>query len=203
MRRIIYIAANKSTLIMKVYLFPIFLLSILFIFSTCKKESDPCEFVVCENNGVCDSGICDCPDGYAGNDCSEVLQPIDVTISHMEILHFPTTNNSGYGWDWNDGPDLLLEIKNGNTVFWVSDVIMNADTNSVYDINNLPDFDFTEEYSVKLYDEDADEAVDDAMGGAQIIFLSEPNTQWYSFPEWRISTSGGFAIKYYFYYEWE
>ena len=36
-------------------------------FSSC--EDDPCETVVCQNDGVCSDGVCDCPDGYSGTLC--------------------------------------------------------------------------------------------------------------------------------------
>tara|TARA_B100000963_G_scaffold302195_1_gene275035 strand:- start:170 stop:838 length:669 start_codon:yes stop_codon:yes gene_type:complete len=35
--------------------------------NSCKK--DPCETVICLNGGVCNDGLCDCPDGYSGTQC--------------------------------------------------------------------------------------------------------------------------------------
>lgn len=31
--------------------------------------SDPCNDVICLNDGVCADGACDCPDGWMGSDC--------------------------------------------------------------------------------------------------------------------------------------
>jgi hypothetical protein len=50
-----------------------FLLLFLFLFligeSACLPE-DPCEGVTCFNGGFCSIGICDCPGGTTGDDCS-------------------------------------------------------------------------------------------------------------------------------------
>lgn len=42
-----------------------------FVFTGC--TDDPCADIVCLNGGDCneDTGVCDCPAGYDGDDCSE------------------------------------------------------------------------------------------------------------------------------------
>lgn len=30
---------------------------------------DPCDDIVCQNGGTCDTGDCDCPDGFSGTTC--------------------------------------------------------------------------------------------------------------------------------------
>jgi len=51
----------------------LFLLSLtLVFFAACETpEPDPCAGVVCANNGTCDGGLCECPDGFTGPDCTE------------------------------------------------------------------------------------------------------------------------------------
>ncbi len=45
--------------------FPILLLS-AFLLVSC---SDECDDVNCQNGGTCDDGVCQCPDGYIGDEC--------------------------------------------------------------------------------------------------------------------------------------
>lgn len=35
-----------------------------------KASPDPCKEVTCLNGGICDAGLCNCPDGFSGTDCS-------------------------------------------------------------------------------------------------------------------------------------
>ena len=45
----------------------------LLLFLSCQK--DPCESLVCLNDGVCINGDCECPDGFIGPDCGIELDP--------------------------------------------------------------------------------------------------------------------------------
>jgi len=49
-----------------VYLF--FLVATIGFFSI-NGCTDPCGDVVCNNGGICDEGICDCPEGFSGTNC--------------------------------------------------------------------------------------------------------------------------------------
>jgi len=52
-------------------LFIIFsLLSMSLSFSSCQ---DDCETVSCFNGGSCDNGLCNCPTGFSGTDCSNLV----------------------------------------------------------------------------------------------------------------------------------
>jgi hypothetical protein len=76
----------------------------LLILSGCQKDS--CTTRGCENGGVCINGTCDCPEGYAGNDCSVVLTPTEIIVHKIIVNSYPMTNN-GSGWDGPGagGPD--------------------------------------------------------------------------------------------------
>ncbi len=51
----------------KIIYLSLFLLSVgLVTFNAC---TDPCGDVVCNNGGICDEGICDCPEGFSGTNC--------------------------------------------------------------------------------------------------------------------------------------
>jgi hypothetical protein len=68
-------------------------------FMACEKEeSDPCEDIVCLNDGVCVDGTCDCPEGYWGNDCSIENTPSSITITKVTVVNFPSTDG-GENWD--------------------------------------------------------------------------------------------------------
>ena len=45
-------------------------LTVLLFIPSC--SSDPCEEISCLNGGICTEGICDCPPGWSGDDCSVV-----------------------------------------------------------------------------------------------------------------------------------
>lgn len=49
-------------------LFPFLIFSLLLL-SGCTDDDDPCEAIVCLNGGTCESGVCDCPQGYSGVQC--------------------------------------------------------------------------------------------------------------------------------------
>src|SRR5688500_12054877 len=40
--------------------------------SSCSKEKDACEGIVCNNGGTCNDGSCTCTAGYEGNRCDSV-----------------------------------------------------------------------------------------------------------------------------------
>jgi len=45
--------------------------SMLFLFEACTV--DPCENVICQNDGTCIEGDCECPEGFAGTECEFTL----------------------------------------------------------------------------------------------------------------------------------
>ena len=47
-------------------------LSFVLLISACKKE--PCEEVICQNQGQCVEGLCECPEAYEGEFCENLIQ---------------------------------------------------------------------------------------------------------------------------------
>ncbi|NOT36428.1 MAG: hypothetical protein HOP11_03510 [Saprospiraceae bacterium] len=51
------------------------LLMVMFFVSSCSKDEDPCEGVICQNGGFCEAGVCKCPPGYFGKFCETKVDP--------------------------------------------------------------------------------------------------------------------------------
>jgi len=47
---------------------------LLFTIACFTSCSDPCEDVVCQNDGTCDDGICICVEGYMGTNCETEIR---------------------------------------------------------------------------------------------------------------------------------
>ena len=64
--------------------------------SSCGKD-DPCENISCVN-GDCDSGICDCDEGWQGPDCNTPIDPcIDVTCINGDCVNGICACDEGWG----------------------------------------------------------------------------------------------------------
>ena len=98
---------------------------ILLLFLSCEK-SDPCDGVQCQNGGVCASGDCDCPPGFWGSRCENEQKPIYMIINTVFVKKFPELDSSGNQWDFFDGPDLYLVIKDGPIEWYRSNVYENT-----------------------------------------------------------------------------
>lgn len=63
---------NKSVVITSFLVFTVFIITLV---SACKEKYTPgpdkCVGVVCQNNGVCIGGDCDCTSGYTGQYCEQ------------------------------------------------------------------------------------------------------------------------------------
>lgn len=67
------------------------ILSLVMLLPAC-KDDDPCDSVICQNDGICADGTCFCPDGFSGPNC-EVEDP----------CHEANINNE-WGYDNFGGP---------------------------------------------------------------------------------------------------
>ncbi len=141
---------------MKQLLFGFMAVSALF-FSSCK---DKCKDVDCKNNGVCNEGVCECPAGFSGDDCSGLVTPTKVTITQIDIIDFPGTDG-GSNWDVviDTDPDIYLELIDDGTsnVAWTSSTFDNVADGTQFSINGLSIeiTNVSDSYSIKMWDDDA------------------------------------------------
>ena len=90
------------------------------MFTSC--ETDPCDAVVCLNEGTCDEGICACADGYEGTLCD--------TEWRTKMLGSYTLNTACGSGNWGpysstvtnhatDNLKVLFGYPNGSSVIYV------------------------------------------------------------------------------------
>ena len=139
--------------------------ALLLFFLSCTKD-DPCMNMVCLNGGACTSGVCECPPGYTGTNCQEETAPSSMVIAKVRVTNWPQTNN-GAGWDFFDGPDLKIVIKDGTgtDIFESQTYFEDATSGQVLEfipaaIVNIPQAPIT----IQLWDYD-DGLGDDFLGG--------------------------------------
>lgn len=139
------------------------------MFAGCDKDDpDPCEAVQCHNAGTCVDGVCDCPDGYGGADCSNPIAPDAIRITKVRISNFPSTND-GEPWDGLPGyADLTFSIYKGSTLVYESPLRYdNANTETTYDfVPNTPLIleHPEEEYQFNVYDYDGPDTKEFMIG---------------------------------------
>lgn len=142
----------------------------------CTKETppDPCAGKTCENGGVCQDGTCNCAPHWTGENCTEQITPLLITVQGIEILKFPATDN-GAGWDINSGPDVYVIVRqNGNIIGSTKDEwIQNASGNPYWNSGFATNF-ALQPITVELWDYDDFDA-DDYMGGGTGYIYSTTN----------------------------
>lgn len=141
----------------------------LLFFVSCSKD-EPCDSIVCANDGICVNGSCQCPPNYTGASCLEQQTPAFIRIRKVVVTDFPELNN-GNNWDVNSArPDLLLVIRNGqNEILYQHPTYINEALGS---INHTFDIflEISEPkaiYIFQLYDYDGNgpNGGDDFLGG--------------------------------------
>lgn len=102
-------------------------LSASLAFTGCKKdEDDPCDNVVCQNGGTCNSGSCSCASGYEGSTCGTEVRAKFIG-QYNGTLSCPGVNgtvnmtitNSAAGITtivFNDGADMWTGTVSGSSV---------------------------------------------------------------------------------------
>ncbi len=91
---------------------PLLLLAtVLTIFSACQ---DQCADTICLNDGVCEEGICDCPAGFGGDDCSIRKTPTSFVIRKVIVHKFHYTpfawGDNRSSWDVDGPADPFIAI---------------------------------------------------------------------------------------------
>lgn len=122
-----------------------FLLCILTVLGTACKP-DACDKVLCKNNGICDNGFCDCPEGFTGVNCEIKINPCftlgcDTLNSVCDTTTTPASCICNEGWEgslcnetWAKkyfGTFNASEICNGTSNTYSAEVITGTKFNSM------------------------------------------------------------------------
>jgi len=69
----------------------------------CKEDPGPCESINCLNEGVCLEGVCNCPEGFEGENCEIDLSKIERRLKSIksEYLEFRDITYFTYDQDGN------------------------------------------------------------------------------------------------------
>ncbi len=102
--------------------------SMAILLESCKK--DPCESLVCLNDGVCIDGACECSDGFTGTDCedfdaSAVQELLDMGYTPMALINGNVPLDSLYG-----------NMYEGGLIFYYDPI---NNTGMVAALDDLPD----------------------------------------------------------------
>ena len=170
----------------------------------CSKEvnNDPCQNLVCENEGKCVEGTCLCKTGYEGISCEKQITPTKISLSQVSIINFPPLN-SGITWDTSSGPDLwIVLIHNLQDVFHTSEIKYDVVYGQEYVFSIDPFFEFenkTDKYRIALMDVDGGPQVYESMAGVPFIPYNDKN----GFPKKvQLTDSSGFEVELSLEYVW-
>lgn len=93
---------------------------ILFVILSISCTHDPCllQEEICLNGGVCESGICNCPDGFTGTNCAEfVFEEIQSILDSrnytpLEIIDKGAAVEQLYGKNYMGGIIFFIDVEN-------------------------------------------------------------------------------------------
>lgn len=96
----------------------ILILGTIISFTSCEIEENLCEAVTCQNDGVCNNGLCDCPDGFSGTFCEIVEDPcVNITCQNDGVCIDGTCDcpdgYSGTFCEIEDDPCDAITCENG------------------------------------------------------------------------------------------
>lgn len=151
-------------------LFKVITISVVLLFFSCEKQNDeesnvsvndPCQYVTCFNGGECVDGDCWCLDGYSGPYCSEIVKPIKMRVSQVQLSSYDVVTSSGGAWDdsflgGSSGPDIYIKLYKGSSLLFTSGNSYNSTGSTITYTNGLPiDIDYVESiHTLKFYDKD-------------------------------------------------
>ena len=121
---------------------------------------------MCENGGICNDGVCDCPVGYTGTYCRERDTPVSMHVLSLIVTRFPGYHND-MPWDDFDGPDLFFRIYNrSRPIAQPLTLYVNADISQPYQffipLIEIPNI--TETHFIRLLDYDGRDTKEDLLG---------------------------------------
>lgn len=97
------------------------LLTLGILTESCQESEemiDPCSNITCQNNGTCENGTCDCPDGYLGANCESIDTTkiqflLDGGTTPQTLYEGGVTLDQLYGKIYADGFIFYLNTDNG------------------------------------------------------------------------------------------
>lgn len=144
------------------------IISLLFGVSLLSCQKDPqeklCEGIICDNDGECVNGACNCPPEWTGPSCAQEVAPIKMRVTKISLTDFPLTDAGGAGWDLFDGADVFLAIYKNGALLHETAVAEDLTTQQEWTVN----FEFsdpTATYNISVLDYDDGITADDFMGG--------------------------------------
>lgn len=199
---------------MKKYVFLLAVLLSAISFNSCSSDSSEdvaCTPIPCLNNGVSnDECGCDCPQGFAGDNCSIQITPSKILITKIVVTKFPNLKPNGNNWDafaltgW-ERPDIFPSISNsqGNYLFAgnpINDSFSYGNDNFTFTPSTPIEItNFNNQFTVILWDDDGVNFTPEFMGGYD-FYIYQNN----GFPQiLEVSTSAGaVAFKLHLSYQW-
>ena len=161
---------------------------LLFFLSFFACKSDPCENTLCDNNGTCIDGRCDCPEPWFGLTCNALLDAEGFRVKSLTVSNYPLVKPDGSDWDTPDtNPDIFLEIVDLSSCTPAlicsleirTDVILNTEGPITFDFSNESIFlSLDKFYSINFFDMDklgAEFMASEIIIGPSIIFDLKDN----------------------------
>ena len=143
--------------------------------------SDDCKQNDCSYHGYCLDGSCNCEEGYSGESCQISIAPVSVNLNEISIVSFPVSNN-GESWDpigLEGKPDVYFKLYQGEKMLYKGEKIeqdLDLGQHKCTEKVTLVLTDYQANYTLKLYDKDEGEIVDEYMSA--ISFKLEDIARW-------------------------
>lgn len=121
-----------------------FLFSVVYVSSCTRPLEDypwSCNYVVCNNGGRCDSGVCICPVGYEGTDCS--YKTINKYIGYWQFRGITVGSDTVQEVGTDTTYNIHLDSTATYTTFFIRNFYNNVNYSTVLchiDSNNTNDF---------------------------------------------------------------
>lgn len=142
------------------------------------------------NDGICNNGLCDCPDRFTGPNCQEQATPDKIKLLSVIVSRFPASNHDNTKWDITDDPDIFFRLyDHEGPLAQPLMPIENADPQQdhKFSINTVDLFNVTDVFTLKLLDYEGAGIQSEDMGEIQFQVYQDLN----GFPQHLVVDDGG------------